>query len=85
MGVRTHRGNPFENRTVEYIIRNPVYIGKLRWNPAGRTRRNFFDENIITADSSHPPLISLETWEAAQQRMDAIKAQWGYKARPSAS
>lgn len=83
MGVRTHRGNPFENRTVEYIIRNPVYIGKLRWNPAGRTRRNFFDENIITADSSHPPLISLETWEAAQQRMDAIKAQWGYKARPS--
>ena len=83
MGVRTHRGNPFENRTVEYIIRNPVYIGKLRWNPTGRTRRNFFDENIITADSSHPPLISLETWEAAQQRMDAVKAQWGYKARPA--
>ena len=35
MGVRTHRGNPFENRTVEYILRNPVYIGKLRWNPSG--------------------------------------------------
>ena len=33
MGVRTHRGNRFENRTIEYILRNPVYIGKMRWNP----------------------------------------------------
>ena len=36
-GVTTHRGNAFENRTVEYILRNPVYVGKLRWNPAGRS------------------------------------------------
>ena len=82
-GVRTHRGNPFENRTIEYIIRNPVYIGKLRWNPTGRSRRDFFDENIIIADGEHEPLISMEIWQAAQDRMDRIKAQWGYKARPS--
>ena len=83
LGVRTHRGNPFENRTIEYIIRNPVYIGKLRWNPAGRSNRDFFDENIIIADAEHEPLISLETWTAAQDRMDRIKAQFGYKARPT--
>ena len=83
MGVRTHRGNKFENRTVEYILRNPVYIGKLRWNPAGRTRRKFFDENIIVADSTHEPLIDLDLWEAAQMRMDQVKEQWGYKARPT--
>lgn len=82
-GVRTHRGNPFENRTIEYIIRNPVYIGKLRWNPTGRSRRDFFDENIIIADGEHEPLVSMEVWQAAQARMDRIKAQWGYKARPS--
>ena len=82
MGVRTHRGNPFENRTVEYILRNPVYIGKLRWNPEGRTRRDFFNENIIVADSEHEPLVSVETWEAAQQQLDEVKARWGYKARP---
>lgn len=82
-GVRTHRGNPFENRTIEYIIRNPVYIGKLRWNPTGRSRRDFFDENIIVADGEHEPLVSMDVWEAAQARMDRIKAQWGYKARPS--
>lgn len=82
-GVRTHRGNAFENRTVEYIIRNPVYIGKLRWNPAGRSRRDFFDENIIVADGEHEPLIDMETWKAAQDRMDRMKAQFGYKARPT--
>ena len=82
-GVRTHRGNPFENRTVEYILRNPVYIGKLRWNPTGRSRRDFFDENIIVADGEHEPLISIELWQAAQERMDRLKAQFGYKARPT--
>lgn len=82
-GVRTHRGNPFENRTIEYIIRNPVYIGKLRWNPAGRSRRDFFNENIIIADGEHEPLVTMEVWEAAQDRMDRMKAQFGYKARPT--
>lgn len=83
MGIRTHRGNQFENRTVEYIIRNPVYIGKLRWNPTGRTRRDFFNENIILADGEHEPIIEQELWEAAQARLDQVKLQWGYKARPT--
>lgn len=83
LGVRTHRGNRFENRTVEYILRNPVYIGKLRWNPSGRTRRDFSNENIITADGSHQPLVTQELWDAAQHRLDEVKAQWGYKARPT--
>ena len=83
LGVRTHRGNQFENRTVEYILRNPVYIGKLRWNPTGRTRRDFFNENIIVADGEHEGIVSREIWDTAQRRLDEVKAQWGYKARPS--
>lgn len=82
MGVKTHRGNRFENRTVEYILRNPVYIGKLRWNPTGRTRRDFSNENIILADAQHDPLIAQEVWDAAQTRMAAVKAQWKYHGRP---
>lgn len=82
LGVKTHRGNRFENRTIEYILRNPVYVGKLRWNPSGRTRRNFTDENIILSDSTHEPLIPLEVWDAAQVKMAAVKAQWKYHGRP---
>lgn len=83
MGVRTHRGNRFANRTVEYILRNPVYIGKLRWNPTGRTRYNYDDENIIVADASHEHIIDDDTFNAVQTRVSKIKAQWGYKARPT--
>lgn len=82
LGARTHRGGRFENRTVEYILRNPVYIGKLRWNPAGRTRRDFTNENIILADAQHEALIPQDIWDAAQRRMAAVKAQWKYHGRP---
>lgn len=82
-GVTTHRGNQFENRTVEYILRNPVYIGKLRWTPSGRMRRNFQNEDTIIADGAHEPIVTLEAWEAAQKRLDKLKVMWGYKARPS--
>ena len=82
LGARTRRGNPFESRAVEYILRNPVYIGKLRWNPAGRTRRDFSNEHLIVADADHVPLIASETWEAAQRRLDTLKSQKKPKARP---
>lgn len=82
-GQLTHRGGKFENRTVEYILRNPVYIGKIRWNPTGRTRRNYNDSNIIIADGTHEPLIDKDTWDAVQQRVHEMKERRRYHARPS--
>lgn len=83
VGARTHRGGAMENRTVEYMLRNPVYIGKIRWTPTGRTRRDFDNPDTIIADGDHEAIIDEATWEAAQARMRAVKEQWGYKARPS--
>lgn len=82
-GQRTHRGKNFENRTVEYILRNPVYIGKLRWNPTGRSRRNFDDPNIIVSDADHQPLVDQELFDQVQKRMAAVKAQWTYHKKPA--
>lgn len=84
-GVTTHRGTPFENRTVDYIICNPTYIGKLRWNPSGRSHRDFKHPDIIIADGTHEPLISTELWEAAQRRRAEIKALWPYSGRSTLS
>lgn len=81
-GVTTRRGTKMENRTIEYILRNPVYIGKIRWNPAGRTRRDFDNPNIILAQGKHKPLISDELWEAAQERIREQKAKNPYKGKP---
>ena len=82
-GIKTHRGNPFENRTVEYMLRNPVYIGKLRWTPTGRSRRDFSNPDTIVADSTHEPIVTQEVFEAAQKRIAEVKAVWGYKTRPT--
>jgi DNA invertase Pin-like site-specific DNA recombinase len=84
LGIRTRRGNAFESRAVEYILRNPVYIGKLRWNPVGRTRRDFASKDAITADAAHEPLIGDDIWCAAQSRLDALKA-WNARGMRAAS
>lgn len=83
IGVTTHRGNTMANRTVEYIIRNPIYIGKLRWTPTGRTRFNFSNPDTIVTDGEHEAIVDEDIWQRAQKRMAAVKEQWGYKARPN--
>ena len=82
-GIRTHRGNPFENRTIDYILNNPVYLGKLRWTPTGRTRRNFKNEDSIIADALHEPIIDVETWDAAQARCAELKKSYKRYGKPS--
>lgn len=82
-GVRTRRGNAFENRTVDYILNNPVYIGKLRWTPTGKTRRDFKNPDCIIADSEHPALIDLDTWNAAQARVADLKRSYHWHGKPA--
>lgn len=82
-GVRTHRGNPFENRTIDYILNNPVYLGKLRWTPTGRTHRNFKNDDSIIADALHEPIIDAETWDAAQARCAELKKSYKRYGKPS--
>jgi len=77
MGIRTKRGGLWENRTVEYVLRNPVYTGKIRWNPARKTRRFFDDPDILLADGAHQHLIDNETWQKAQDRFLKNKMMYG--------
>ena len=71
MGIRTNRGNLWENRTIDYILQNPVYIGKIRWNPSGRTRRNYDDPDIMIVDGIHEPIIDEETFERVRAIYEA--------------
>ncbi len=76
MGVRTHRGNKIENRTVEYWLNNPLYIGKTRWNPDGKLSRNYLAETAIITDGSHESIIDIETWDKAQKKMKEQKERF---------
>ena len=73
-GIHTSRGGLWENRTVEYILRNPVYTGKIRWNPERRTGRNFGDNNIMVTQGTHEAIITDEVFSKAQKRLDSVKA-----------
>lgn len=78
-GVRTKRGNLPDNRFIEYILRNPVYIGKIRWSKDGRaaSTRHYDNENIIIVDGKHQPLVDTETWNAVQNKLDSQKKAYG--------
>lgn len=75
-GVRTKKGNMPENRWIEYILRNPCYIGKLRYTVNGIravSKKDFDNENIMVIDGHHEPLISMELWEKVQKMLDDQK------------
>ena len=75
-GVKTRRGNRFESRAVEYILKNPVYCGYIRWNPAGRTRRNYSHPDLMVVKGTHAPLVSEDVFRAAQDAMYEIKKRY---------
>lgn len=71
--IKTHRGNSFESRNIEYILNNPVYVGQTRWNPEGKTKRKYDAPSLIIKDGKHTPIISRELWEKAQSRLQRNK------------
>lgn len=84
-GVHTHRGNKIENRTIEYWLNNPVYVGKIRWTPTGKTSRNYHNEDSMIIDGSHEPLVDIDTWERVQKRMREQKEKYRKWYKPSDS
>ena len=75
LGIKTKRGNSFENRTVQYILLNPVYIGKLRWTPTGKNLNDRYHENpeTLVVDSNHQHIISQELFDAAQRKIREVR------------
>lgn len=86
-GYRTKRGGRFETRTVSYILENPFYIGKIRWNYFDRqknSRKNTAD--VIITDGKHTPIISEELFAAAGKRLAMERQRTNYgKKRPVAA
>lgn len=71
-GYRTRRGNRFENRTVKYILQNPVYIGKIRWTPTGKANHRSGSTDTMIIDGTHEPIISTDVWNKVQEKLNAL-------------
>lgn len=79
MGIRTRQGKLFANRTIEYILTNPVYIGKLRWNTDGKaTATSVYKttENTMIVDGNHEPIISLEDYYKVQDMLEETRRKY---------
>lgn len=74
LGYRTKRGNLFEARTVRYILENPFYSGKVRWNYTGRGRTMKPSEDVIYSDGKWEPLYSMDIYYLIQDRLKEIDA-----------
>ncbi|MCR4759927.1 MAG: recombinase family protein [Oscillospiraceae bacterium] len=80
MGITSRHGNPFENRTIEYILTNPVYIGKLRRSLTG-DRSDRYHEQDQCVDGQHQPIITQEVFDAAQAKRADTKKMYKKYAR----
>lgn len=83
MGIRSTKGNLFENRTVEYILTNVTYTGKLRRSKNGRNALDRYheSEDTLIVDGKHEAIITPETFEAVQNKRSEAKRTYTRYAR----
>ena len=84
LGLKTKHGNPPDNRCIEYILRNPVYCGKIRWSTEGKaaSTRHYDNENIMIVDGHHKPIVSEELFSKVQAKLNEQKRMYGKYQRP---
>jgi len=89
-GAPTAKGKPWNPNSVRNIVRNPVYIGKIRWNyekqrpyrENGRTRyKTYYNDDALLVDGLHAPIVTAEQWTAARNRVDAAPVRGDYEHR----
>lgn len=85
LGYRTHRGNNFENRTIQYILNNPVYIGYARWTPNKKLKRNEKTSETIIKKSQHQAIVSEELFNKANEILAHNKQIYEKYHKPSTS
>ncbi len=74
MGAKPHRSSEFHRNSIRFILRNPVYTGKILWN-----RQKYYTENNkrrskpepeknwLIVDGIHPPIIDEATFNEVQE------------------
>ena len=66
MSIKSNQGNKWEVRTIEYILKNPIYKGYVKWNNI-ETKSNFI------------PIIPEEQWNKVQDKIKYNKSLYKYE------
>lgn len=79
LGIKPRKAGCWTNASIRDMLRNPVYIGKIRWNRR-KTVKKYENGDIVTSrpesepdslmivDGKHEPIISEELFQAVQKR-----------------
>lgn len=77
MGATPRNAKHFTQSTIKDMLKNTVYIGKIRWNRR-KTVTNYVDGEIVVTcprqkdfmvfDGKHPAIIEQDTFDKAQKR-----------------
>lgn len=82
MGIPTRSGNPWNKATITDMLKNPVYIGKIRWSHRKDIKQSVNGQIVtvrknnsdcILVDGLHEAIISPEDFKAAQIRLSENK------------
>lgn len=84
MHIPPAKGDVWVNATIQGMLRNPVYIGKIRWNARPsvkkivdgqlkRIRPRAKDYTVV--DGLHKPVIDIDTWNLAQYYLSENKSR----------
>ena len=82
MGVPTRSGKPWSKATITDMLKNPVYIGKIRWSYRKDIKQSVNGQIVtvrknngdcILVDGLHEAIISDDDFEAAQVRLSENK------------
>lgn len=83
LGLKTTRGNPPDSRCIEYILRNPVYAGKIRWSLKGKaaSKRKYNSPDIMISPGIHTPIVGQDIFDEVQKRIE-LKKELAVKRKP---
>ena len=81
--IKPRKSELWSPASIRDMLRNPVYIGKIRWNRRKRVKKyedgalvssrpNAKQEDRILVDGKHEALISEEVFNAAQERFGSL-------------
>jgi site-specific DNA recombinase len=74
--IKPRRRESWSRSTINDILKNPVYTGKIRWayrtekkmkDNGGIKKRRIKNDNCILTDGLHPKIISQETFDEVQR------------------
>ncbi len=69
LGYRTKRGNPWDARGVRYVLENPFYAGRSRWNYTERGGHPKPADEVIYAEGNWEPIWDADTVQQIRRRL----------------